>query len=160
NTFRAVNIALANELADACDELGLDPVEAIEAAATKPYGYMPFYPGAGVGGHCIPCDPHYLAAPLRTAGRPLPLVERAMTSIADRPSAVVQRAAALLEAHAVTPAAARVLVVGAAYKPGVEDVRESPSLEIIAGLRELGARVEYHDPLVKALELPDGVAML
>lgn len=160
NTFRAVNIALANEVADACSHLGLDPIEVTNAAATKPYGYMPFFPGPGVGGHCIPCDPHYLAAPLRRDGKPMPLVEQAMRGIAERPHQVVDRAAALLARHGVAIADARVLLVGAAYKPGVEDVRESPSLDILMALRARGARVDYHDPLVAALELPDGLAML
>ena len=148
NTFRAVNIALANELDEACETFGLDPIEVTEAAATKPYGYMPFYPGAGVGGHCIPCDPHYLLAGDIDA----PLIERAMRSIHERPRRVVDHAAHLLGGDV---RGRRVLVLGASYKPGVRDVREAPALEIISLLRDLGAAVRYHDPLVP--ELPGGL---
>ncbi|MET9112061.1 nucleotide sugar dehydrogenase [Streptomyces zhihengii] len=148
NTFRAVNIALANELADTSLEFGLDPRQVIDAAATKPYGFMPFYPGPGVGGHCIPCDPHYLLWQLRSRQREAPLVDSAMSAIAARPSAVVRRAREALADRAVAVAGARILVVGVAYKPGVADVRESPALEIIDRLSALGARVGYHDPLV------------
>lgn len=148
NTFRAVNIALANELADTSLEFGLDPRQVIEAAATKPYGFMPFYPGPGVGGHCIPCDPHYLLWQLRSRQREAPLVDSAMSAIAARPSAVVRRAREALADRAVAVTGARILVVGVAYKPGVADVRESPALEIIDRLSALGARVGYHDPLV------------
>ncbi|MEX2195522.1 MAG: nucleotide sugar dehydrogenase [Thermoleophilaceae bacterium] len=144
NTFRAVNIALANELDEACHSFGLDPIEVTEAAATKPYGYMPFYPGAGVGGHCIPCDPHYLLA----GGVDAPLIERAMRSIHERPARVAERAAELLGGDV---GGRRVLVLGAAYKPGVRDVREAPALEVISLLRERGADVRYHDPLVPEL---------
>lgn len=147
NTFRAVNIALANELAEASRSLGIDPVEVIEAAATKPYGYMPFYPGAGVGGHCIPCDPHYLLSSLRARGVASPLVERAMRSIDERPSQVVDHADRMLGGLD----GARVMVVGAAYKPGVRDVREAPALEILDGLRERGAAAAFHDVLVPRL---------
>lgn len=145
NTFRAVNIALANELDDACERFGLDPIEVTEAAATKPYGYMPFYPGPGVGGHCIPCDPHYLLA----GGIDAPLIERAMRSIAERPAHVADRAAHLLGGSV---RGRRVLVLGAAYKPGVRDVRESPALEVIGLLRERGAAVAYHDPLAPSVD--------
>ncbi|MFD0431705.1 glycosyltransferase [Streptomyces zhihengii] len=109
---------------------------------------MPFYPGPGVGGHCIPCDPHYLLWQLRSRQREAPLVDSAMSAIAARPSAVVRRAREALADRAVAVAGARILVVGVAYKPGVADVRESPALEIIDRLSALGARVGYHDPLV------------
>lgn len=144
NTFRAVNIALANELAEASRALGLDPVEVTEAAATKPYGYMPFYPGAGVGGHCIPCDPHYLLASLHARGVASPLVERAMRSIDERPGQIVEQAERMLGGLG----GARVIVVGAAYKPGVRDVREAPAVEILRGLAERGADVSFTDALV------------
>ncbi|MFK0168669.1 nucleotide sugar dehydrogenase [Streptomyces sp. NPDC090306] len=152
NTFRAVNIALANELADACLELTLDPREVVEAAATKPYGFLPFYPGPGVGGHCIPCDPHYLLWQLKALRSAAPLVDSAMSAIAARPGAVVRRAREALAERGVTPAGARVLVLGVAYKPAVADVRESPALEIIDGLSALGADVAYSDPLVPELD--------
>jgi nucleotide sugar dehydrogenase len=147
NTFRAVNIALANELAEASRSLGIDPVEVIEAAATKPYGYMPFYPGAGVGGHCIPCDPHYLLSSLRARGVAAPLVERAMRSIDERPGQIVDRAERMLGGLD----GARVIVVGAAYKPGVRDVREAPALDILDELAGRGAAVAFHDVLVSRL---------
>ncbi len=149
NTFRAVNIAFAYEMADAAAHYGLDPIEVTEAAATKPYGFMAFYPGAGVGGHCIPCDPHYLLTPLSTAGRAAPLIQQAMGAIADRPSRVARRATELLG----DPRGKRVLMVGVAYKPGVQDVRESPSLEILDALERAGCTVAYHDPLIPTLEL-------
>ena len=153
NVFRAVNVSLANELAEAARVLGLSPTEVIDAAATKPYGFMPFRPGPGVGGHCIPCDPHYLLWQMRPHDQPLPLVERAMASIAARPQRVVERAAELLSQRSGKGLrGARVLVLGVAYKPGVADVRESPALKLIELLREREALVEYHDPLVPVLE--------
>ncbi|WP_441245142.1 nucleotide sugar dehydrogenase [Kitasatospora sp. McL0602] len=148
NTFRAVNIALANEFADNCRALGLDPMEIIDAAATKPYGFMPFYPGPGVGGHCIPCDPHYLLWQLRKLRVSSPLVDTAMTAIASRPRQVVNRVRELLADRGQPLAGARVLVSGVAYKPGVADLRESPALEIIEELLDLGAEVSFSDPLV------------
>ena len=157
NTFRAVNIAFANEMAEATRRFGLDPEEVLDAAATKPYGFMPFRPGPGVGGHCIPCDPHYLLEGLRDRGATAPLVERAMTAIAARPGQIVDRVVAMLGRPA---AEARVLVVGAAYKPGVRDVRESPAVAIIELLLGLGAEVAYHDPLVPAVELSAGLTLL
>ena len=160
NTFRAVNIAFANEMADASRAFGLDIAEVTDAAATKPYGFMPFAPGAGVGGHCIPCDPHYLLQGLRERNRPAPVIEHAMAAIAARPARVVQRAAELLDADGIELAASRVLVVGAAYKPGVEDIRESPSVEIMRELVECGADVAYHDPLVRAVALDDRLTLL
>lgn len=153
NTFRAVNIALANELADICGSLGLEPRRVIDAAATKPYGFMPFQPGPGVGGHCIPCDPHYLLWQLRARRTPAPLIDAAMAAIAARPGRMVERARALLAEHAVALSGARVLVVGVAYKPGVADLRESPALEIMAALAAAGAKVAFTDPLVPSVLL-------
>ncbi len=155
NTFRAVNIAFANEMAGVSRQLGLDPIEVIDAAATKPYGFMPFYPGAGVGGHCIPCDPHYLLEPLRAAGFPAPLIQRAMNAIAHRPVAVVERAAELLRSRGIALSEARVLMVGVAYKAGIQDVRESPAIQMLNLLAEHGARIAYHDPLVPRLRRAD-----
>lgn len=153
NVFRAVNISLANELAEAAGALGLSANEVIDAAATKPYGFMPFRPGPGVGGHCIPCDPHYLLWQMRPHNQPMPLVERAMTAIAQRPQRVAERAAELLsESAGKGLRGARILLLGVAYKPGVADVRESPALTLIDLLRERQALVEYHDPLVPVLE--------
>jgi UDP-N-acetyl-D-glucosamine dehydrogenase len=142
NTFRAVNLAFANEMAAAAGHYGIDPVEVVGAAASKPYGYLAHYPGPGIGGHCIPVDPYYLLTPLREAGVAMAVTEQAMAAVAGRPSAVADRALAL------AGEGARILVVGAAYKPGVADHRESPALQIIERLAERGAHVSYHDPLV------------
>jgi UDP-N-acetyl-D-glucosamine dehydrogenase len=160
NSFRAVNIAFANEVARAGRRFGLDPLEVIEAAGTKPYGFMKFYPGPGVGGHCIPCDPHYLLWGLRDAQATAPVLERAMEEIAERPRDVVARAAELLEHRQIDVACARVLLVGVAYKPGIQDTRESPALQMLEALWEHGASVAYHDPLVQTLPLGDGRALL
>lgn len=151
NTFRAVNIALVNEFADASRLLELDVMEVIEAAATKPYGYLPFFPGPGAGGHCIPCDPHYLLWQLKRDRLHTPLVSAAMDAIAMRPGQVVERARQVLSDQGCGLAGADVLVLGVAYKPEVEDLRESPALEIIDRLLAAGARVAYHDPLVPEL---------
>jgi UDP-N-acetyl-D-glucosamine dehydrogenase len=159
NTFRAVSLALANEFADACRTLGLDPIEVTLAAATKPYGFLGVFPGPGVGGHCIPCDPHYLLWQLGRDGHESPLIEQAMRSIAFRPERVVQRAAELLAADGRELAGSRVIVIGASYKPGVRDLRESPALPIIEGLARAGADVSYHDPLIPQLRLPGGQTM-
>jgi len=156
NSFRAVNIAFVNEIADAARALGIDVTEVIRAAATKPYGFMPFAPGPGVGGHCIPCDPHYLAWHLRLRSQPTPVLEQAMDAIHRRPARVAERAKEVLVSGGRGVAGAAVLVVGVAYKPGVEDVRETPAREIIATLRADGARVDYHDPLVPFLDLSSG----
>jgi UDP-N-acetyl-D-glucosamine dehydrogenase len=154
NTFRAVNIALANEFSDAARELDVDVIEVITAAATKPYGFMPFYPGPGVGGHCIPCDPHYLLWQLRARRFDPPVTRAAMTAIALRPREVVAQARALLADNRHATNGARILVVGVTYKPDVADVRESPALEIIDGLAAAGAVVAFTDPLIESLETP------
>jgi UDP-N-acetyl-D-glucosamine dehydrogenase len=156
NIFRAVSLALANEFADACGALSLDPIEVTLAASTKPYGFLGAFPGPGVGGHCIPCDPHYLLWQLSAAGQRAPLIEQAMKSIALRPERVVQRAAEVLAADGRRLAGARVIVIGASYKAGVRDLRESPALAIMAGLLREGASVGYYDPLLPAIELPGG----
>lgn len=160
NTFRAVNCALANELATAATAMGVDPLEVIEAAATKPFGYMPFYPGAGVGGHCIPCDPHYLLWGLRSQHVRAPLIEEAMGAIAVRPDQVVNRGVRMLAEAGRQTSNSSVLVVGVAYKPGVEDVRESPALRIISELRREGISVSYHDPFVRAIDVDHDLALL
>lgn len=153
NSFRAVNIALANEFADACRELDLDVLEVIGAAATKPYGYMPFYPGPGVGGHCIPCDPHYLLWQLRARRSRLPVTETAMTSIALRPRQILARVREILGESGHGVSGARVLVVGVTYKPDVADIRQSPAVEIISGLLEAGAEVAFCDPIVDSVHV-------
>jgi UDP-N-acetyl-D-glucosamine dehydrogenase len=159
NTFRAVNLAFANEMAAAARFYGVDPVEIVDAAATKPYGYLAHYPGPGVGGHCIPVDPYYLLAPLRAAGIATPVVEHAMAGVAGRPAQVADRALAVTAERGIADSDARVLLVGVAYKPGVEDHRESPALQIAARLAERGAQVSYHDPLIASVEI-EGVGAL
>lgn len=157
NTFRAVNLAFANEMAGVSTRLGLDPVEVVDAAATKPYGFLAHYPGAGVGGHCIPVDPHYLLAPLRATGVSAPIVEEAMTAIERRPRAVAARALAILRDQGIEPDTASVLIAGMAYKPGVADVRGSPGLAIGEELERAGVeRLAFHDPRVKTVRLASG----
>ncbi|GLY74680.1 nucleotide sugar dehydrogenase [Actinoallomurus iriomotensis] len=157
NTFRAVNIALANEMAEVGRTLGLDIMEVIKAAATKPYGFMPFFPGPGAGGHCIPCDPHYLLWQLREKRLQTPVVTEAMAAIAGRPHRVVERVREVLSDAGLGLAGARVLVLGVTYKPDVEDVRESPALEIMTSLLAGGATVAYHDPHVPEVRVGDRV---
>ena len=154
NTFRAVNIALANEFANVAQELNVDVMEVIEAASTKPYGFMPFYPGPGVGGHCIPCDPHYLLWQLRARRFDSPVVRAAMMAIVMRPRDVVEQAREMMAEQGKSTKDARVLVMGVTYKPGVADIRESPALEIIDQLAEAGAQVFFSDPLVSWLATP------
>lgn len=156
NTFRAVNIALAFELSEACAALALDPVEVIDGAATKPYGFLAHYPSAGVGGHCIAVDPHYLLHDLRERGRPAKMAEEALRKLAGRPRHVAWRAHEALASLGRPLSESRVLVVGISYKPGIADTRESPALEVVARLRAEGAHVDYHDPLVPVLEVGGG----
>jgi UDP-N-acetyl-D-glucosamine dehydrogenase len=156
NIFRAVSLALANEFADACGTLGLDPIEITLAAGTKPYGFLGAFPGPGVGGHCIPCDPHYLLWQLNKQDRRSPLIEQAMKSISLRPARVVERAGEVLAAAGRSLAGARVIVVGVSYKAGVQDLRESPAIPLIAGLIRAGADVGYYDPLLPQITLPGG----
>jgi UDP-N-acetyl-D-glucosamine dehydrogenase len=153
NIFRAVSLALANEFADACTALGLDPIEVTLAAGTKPYGFLGAFPGPGVGGHCIPCDPYYLLWQLGKRDHSSPLIEQAMRSIALRPGRVVDRAAQMAGGDL---AGVTVVVVGASYKAGVADLRESPAIPIIDDLVARGAAVSYYDPLVPVLRLPAG----
>ena len=156
NIFRAVSLALANEFADVCGTLGLDPIEVTLAAGTKPYGFLGAFPGPGVGGHCIPCDPYYLLWQLADQQRLAPLIGQAMRSIDQRPERVVARAGEMLAAAGRELAGAKIIVVGASYKAGVQDLRESPALPIMAGLLRRGADVSYYDPLVPTVLLPDG----
>jgi UDP-N-acetyl-D-glucosamine dehydrogenase len=156
NTFRAVNIAFANEMADVAGHFSLDITEIVDAAATKPFGFMPFRPGPGVGGHCIPCDPHYLLWTLRSRRAVAPVIEAAMNQIAIRPTAVVSRALSALADRGRTVSGARILLMGVAYKPGVEDLRESPALEILNRLAALGAKVEFTDPKIASLVRTSG----
>jgi UDP-N-acetyl-D-glucosamine dehydrogenase len=160
NTFRHVNIALVNEMAMLCHETGIDVWEVIEAAATKPFGFMAFSPGPGVGGHCIPLDPTYLAWQVRRdAGRQFRILEQAQDVNAQMPAWVAARIGEALNEHAKPLKGARVLVLGVAYKPDVGDVRESPSLRVMSVLERRGARVAFHDPFVDAVTL-DGRRMV
>ncbi len=159
NTFRAVNLAFANEMASVGAHLGLDPVEIVDAAATKPYGFLAHYPGPGVGGHCIPVDPYYLLEPVNHAGVRTPIAQQAMAAIAARPAAVAARALSLLRARGFAPAEARVLIAGMAYKPGVADARESPGLAIAERLELLGVQVAYHDPRVPQVRTAAGTTL-
>jgi UDP-N-acetyl-D-glucosamine dehydrogenase len=155
NTFRSVNIALANELALACRAIAVDPWEVIEAAATKPFGFMPFYPGPGTGGHCIPLDPLYLSWKLRLSGFDTRFIALADEINRAMPRHVVTLVADALNEHGRCLRGAAILVLGVTYKRDVNDVRESPSLEIIRMLIDKGAQVGYADPYVPELALDD-----
>jgi len=148
NTFRAVNIALVNEVAIMCDKLGLDPWEVIEAAATKPYGFMKFTPGPGVGGHCIPLDPFYLSWKLKTLNYNARFIQLAGEINSDMPRYWVAKVVDVLNAAGKPLNGSSVLVLGVAYKKDISDVRESPALDVIELLRAKGADVRYHDPYV------------
>src|SRR5262245_27371658 len=137
-------------------ELSVDVIEVIDAAATKPYGFMAFHPGPGVGGHCIPCDPHYLLWQLRATQSNAPLVTQAMHAIAERPKQVVDRVLNTLSRDGKGMSGTRVLVVGVTYKPGVQDVRSSSALDILDLLAAKGATVAYHDPLVPNVRVTGG----
>jgi UDP-N-acetyl-D-glucosamine dehydrogenase len=156
NTFRAVNIGLVNEVALMCDKLGLDVWEVIEAAATKPFGFMPFYPGPGLGGHCIPIDPLYLSWKLKALNYNARFIELAAEVNASMPLFVVGRVTDALNDEAKAVRGSRIAILGAAYKRNSDDVRESPALDIIHLLKERGAEVSYHDPYVPSLKLEDG----
>ena len=148
NTFRAVNIGLVNEIALMCDKLGLDVWEVVGAAATKPYGFMPFYPGPGLGGHCIPVDPHYLSWKLRTLNYTARFIELAHDVNSHMPDYVVEKVALALNDEYKAMKGSSILVLGVAYKPNIGDVRESPAIDVIDLLEERGAVVSYHDPYV------------
>ena len=151
NTFRSVNIALVNELALMCARLKIDVWEVIEAAGTKPFGFMPFYPGPGLGGHCIPIDPFYLSWKARSAGFEARFIELAGYVNGQMPDHAVDLVAESLNRRGRAVKGARVLVLGVAYKGGIDDTRESPSLDIMTTLERRGARVEYSDPYVPTL---------
>jgi UDP-N-acetyl-D-glucosamine dehydrogenase len=148
NTFRAVNIGLVNEVAIICDRLGLDVWEVIEAAATKPFGFMKFTPGPGLGGHCIPIDPLYLSWKLKAVNYNARFIELASEINTNMPRYVVGKVQDALNQHRKSINGSRILVLGVAYKPNVSDLRESPALDVIGLLRQKGATVEYHDPYV------------
>jgi UDP-N-acetyl-D-glucosamine dehydrogenase len=153
NTFRMINIGLANEIALICDRLGLDVWEVIEAAATKPYGFMKFLPGPGLGGHCIPVDPNYLAWKLRSLNFNARFIELASEINGAMPEWVVERIGRILNVSRLPYNGSRILLLGLAYKADVSDLRESPAIDILVRLLELGAEVSYHDPWIAEAEV-------
>ncbi len=148
NTFRSVNIGLVNEMQIVCDKLGVNVWEVIDAAATKPFGFMKFTPGPGIGGHCIPLDPHYLAWKMRTLNYKTRFIDLASEINSEMPALVVDRVAQALNTSRKPVNGSRVLVLGVAYKKDIDDMRESPALDVIRLLEEQGAVVAYHDPHV------------
>lgn len=146
NTFRMINIALANELAQACDRLNVDVWGVIDAASTKPFGFMKFTPGPGLGGHCIPLDPHYLSWKMRTLAYKTRMIELSSEINAEMPAFVVRKVADALNDEGKALRNSRVLVLGVAYKKDIDDLRESPAIEIMRLLQEKGSAVVYHDP--------------
>jgi UDP-N-acetyl-D-glucosamine dehydrogenase len=153
NTFRSVNIGLVNELALMCARMKIDVWEVIEAAATKPFGFMPFYPGPGLGGHCIPIDPFYLSWKARASGFEARFIELAGHVNGHMPEHVVDLVSQSLNNQGKAVHGSRVLVLGVAYKADIDDTRESPSLDIMTTLEQRGARVDYSDPHVPELTL-------
>lgn len=153
NTFRAINIGLANELAVMCDHMGINVWEVIDAAATKPFGYMPFYPGPGLGGHCIPIDPFYLSWKVRQIGYEARFIDLAAQINAGMPQHVVDKIGDALNEHGKAIKGAHLLLMGVAYKPEVADVRESPALDVMALLLRKGAHVTYHDARVPRISV-------
>ena len=152
NTFRMINIALANEMAQVCDRLGVDVWEVLDAAATKPFGFMKFTPGPGLGGHCIPLDPHYLSWKMRTLQYKTRMIELSSEINSEMPRYVVQKVADALNEAQKALNGSRVLVLGVAYKKDIDDMRESPALELIHLLQEKGAAVSYHDPFCTLIQ--------
>ncbi|MFA7237392.1 MAG: nucleotide sugar dehydrogenase [Phycisphaeraceae bacterium] len=148
NIYRAVNIALVNEMKVVLERMGIDIWEVVDAASTKPFGFQAFYPGPGLGGHCIPIDPYYLTWRAKEVGLPTRFIELAGEVNHNMPDYVVQRVALALNQRSKSVNNARVLVLGLAYKPNIDDVRESPSFELIEKLTALGAKVDYNDPHV------------
>lgn len=148
NTFRAVNIGLANEMAIICDKLGVDVWEVVDAAATKPFGFMKFTPGPGIGGHCIPLDPHYLAWKMRTLNYKTRFIDLASELNSRMPYFVIDKVTRALNADRKAVNGSSVLVIGVAYKRNIDDIRESPALDVIRLLEEQGASVAYHDPFI------------
>ena len=155
NTFRAVNIGMANEMARLCYALNIDTWEVIRAAATKPFGFMPFYPGPGIGGHCIPLDPHYLSWKARQHGFDSRFIGLAEEVNSRMPEHVVQLVADGLNDERKAMKGSKVMLLGVAYKKDIDDVRESPALSIIDRLRAKGADVSYHDPFVREVAFDD-----
>jgi len=158
NTFRMINIGLANEMALMCDGMGINVWEVIDAAATKPFGFMPFYPGPGLGGHCIPIDPIYLSWKTKQSGIEARFIDLAAYINGKMPHFVVEKIQDALNNHGKPVKGSRVHVAGVAYKRNIDDMRESPALDIILLLKKLGAKLSYSDPYVPQLKL-DGVSL-
>ena len=148
NTFRMINIGMVNELAIMCERLGVDVWEVIDAAASKPFGFMKFTPGPGLGGHCIPIDPLYLSWKMKSFNYSARFIELASEINTNMPRYVVSRMLDAMNDRGILLKGSRVLVLGAAYKPDIDDVRESPAMDVIGLLRKKGALVEYHDPYI------------
>jgi UDP-N-acetyl-D-glucosamine dehydrogenase len=155
NTYRMINIGLVNELAIMCDRLDVDVWEVIEAAATKPFGFMKFTPGPGLGGHCIPIDPLYLSWKLKSLNYTARFIELASEINSNMPRYVVTKVQDALNDHALPLKGSHVLVLGAAYKPDIDDLRESPAIDVIGLLRQKGALVSYHDPYIPSFKHDD-----
>ena len=151
NTFRSVNIGLVNEMAIVCDKLGVDVWDVIDAAATKPFGFMKFTPGPGIGGHCIPLDPHYLAWKMRTLNYKTRFIDLASEINSQMPDYVVEKVSNALNVDRKPVNGSKILVLGVAYKPDIDDVRESPALDVIRLLEERGATVSFHDPFISTV---------
>ena len=148
NTFRMINIGMVNELAIMCERLGVDVWEVIDSAATKPFGFMKFLPGPGLGGHCIPIDPLYLSWKMKSFNYNARFIELASEINTNMPRYVVSRMLEAMNDRGILLKGSKVLVLGAAYKPDIDDVRESPAMDVIGLLQKKGAKVEYHDPYI------------
>jgi UDP-N-acetyl-D-glucosamine dehydrogenase len=159
NTFRMVNIGMVNELAIMCERLGVDVWEVIDAAATKPFGFMKFTPGPGLGGHCIPIDPLYLSWKMKTFQYNARFIELAADINTNMPRYVVSRVMDAFNERGLTLHGSKCLVLGAAYKPDIDDIRESPALDVIGLLQKKGAKVDYHDPFIPHLQTHDDIPM-
>jgi UDP-N-acetyl-D-glucosamine dehydrogenase len=159
NTFRAVNIGLVNEMALICDKLGIDVWEVIRAASSKPFGFMPFYPGPGLGGHCIPIDPLYLSWKMKSLNYNARFIELASEINTSMPHHVIDKVTTALNDDCKSVRGSKVVILGVAYKRDVDDVRESPALDVIGLLHKLGAKLEYHDPYVARIRLEDEAIM-
>ena len=151
NTFRMINIGLVNELAIMCERLGVNVWEVIEAAATKPFGFMKFTPGPGLGGHCIPIDPLYLSWKMKELNYTAKFIELASEINSNMPRYTVSRIMDALNDRGMALKGSKVLVLGVAYKPDIDDVRESPALDVIALMKKKGAQVFYHDPYIRQI---------
>lgn len=157
NTFRSVNIGLVNEVAVMCHRLKLDVWEIINAAATKPFGFMPFYPGPGLGGHCIPIDPHYLSWKLKSLNYYARFIELAGEINSQMPEWVAERITALMNEHGKAIKGSNILILGVSYKKDIRDIRESPALDVMKLLESLGAKIKYNDPYVPTISWNNGV---